>query len=127
MTKRDYLIYVVDDDESVRRGITRLLKASGFNVQTYESALAFLGDAPVTHNACLVLDIDMQGMSGLKLVEHMIDSGVNLPTILITAHELARGQHSRLTSVLGCLMKPFTKKDLLDLIEEGLLRLRRSS
>ncbi len=126
MTKQNALIYVVDDDESVRRSTARLLKASGFSVKSYDSALAFLADAPVIHSACLLLDIRMPGMSGLELVEHMVDSGMDIPTILITAHEEEHDWHGDRPPVLACLQKPIKEKELLELIEEGLSRQSRS-
>ena len=126
LTKRNALIYIVDDDESVRRAMTRLLKASGFAVQSYESVLAFLAEAPVVHSACLILDIRMPGMSGLELVDHMADSGMDIPTILITAHDEKHDWHGDRPPVLACLQKPVKEKELLELIEEGLSRQSRS-
>jgi len=120
LTNRDTIIYVVDDDEAIRRALGRLLRASGFVVETYASALAFLGDAPVLHSACLLLDMRMPGMSGLELLEHMADSGMDVPTILITAHAEELDWEGYRPPVFACLQKPVRERRLLDLIEEGL-------
>ncbi len=125
MTRELKLVYVVDDDESVRRSLDRLLKSAGFAVRTYDSASAFLADRAVHSGVCLVLDIKMPEMSGLELVEHMVDTGTDLPTILITAVEEELSQYQQ-PPVLACLQKPFLKKDLLNLIEDGLSRQSRS-
>ena len=119
MTKRNALIYLVDDDESVRKAMSRLLKASGFVVRSYDSALAFLADAPMLTGACLLLDIRMPGMTGLQLVKRMVDSGMDIPTILITAHEDEHDWHGDWPPVLGCLQKPVRERELLELIEKG--------
>ena len=119
--KRNAIIYVVDDDEAVRKALTRRLKASGFAVQAYESVLSFLSDVVVLDQACLLLDIRMPGMTGLELVEHMKKTGMDIPTILITAHEEEHRQYHDTHPVLACLQKPVDEKEILDLIEIGLL------
>ncbi len=122
LTKRNALIHVVDDDEAFRKAISRLLKASGFTVKSYESVLAFLAEVPTLTGACLLLDIRMPGMTGLELVEHMSETGMDIPTILITAHEEERASYGNWPPVLACLQKPVKEKELLELIEKGLSR-----
>lgn len=120
---RNTLIYVLDDDESVRRSFVRLLRASGFTtVKPFRSALAFLSSAPVTKKAILLLDIHMPGMSGIELVNHMTESGLDIPTILITAHDVKPSLEWRASapSVLDYLQKPVRESELIRLIEKGI-------
>ncbi len=79
-------IVVVDDDESFGRAIGRLLKASGFKVMVYPSAEAFLAASEATPD-CLVLDVEMRGISGLELQRQLLSVGRMVPAIFVTAHE----------------------------------------
>ena len=80
------LIFIVDDDNSVRRSLRRLLKAAGFNVKTFDSAQSFLDSYEEGGASCLVLDVRMPMMSGLDLQQILIESGSKIPIIFITAH-----------------------------------------
>lgn len=82
-------IAVVDDDESLCRSLARLLRASGLHPVTYLSAEAFLDDANRPRFGCLVLDIQLGGMSGIELGERLADSGSTTPVIFLTAHDEA--------------------------------------
>lgn len=90
-------IAVVDDDDSVCRSLARLLRASGFKPVTYRSAEAFLEDTQHSHFDCLILDIQLSGMTGFELQERLTSSGLAAPVIFITAlyesevHERALG------------------------------------
>ena len=78
-------VAVVDDDDSVCRSLARLLRASGFQPVTYRSAEAFLEDAQHSHFDCLMLDIQLEGMTGFELQERLASSGSETPVIFITA------------------------------------------
>lgn len=80
-------IAVVDDDVGVLRALGRLLRAHGHEVKTFESAQEFLAMLPRDVPQCLVLDLQMPNMGGLELQQHLVRSGVHLPTIIITAHD----------------------------------------
>jgi FixJ family two-component response regulator len=80
-------IAVVDDDESVCRSLTRLLHASGMRSKSYRSAAAFLEDGCGERFDCLILDIQIDGMSGIELQERLAASGSTTPVIFITAHD----------------------------------------
>jgi FixJ family two-component response regulator len=80
-------IAVVDDDEELCRSLGRLLRAAGFQPITYGSAEALLGDTKHPQFDCLVLDIELGGMSGIELVKHLLESGRPTPCIFISAHE----------------------------------------
>ena len=81
------MIAVVDDDESVARSLARFLKASGFQSVVYQSAEAFLADQQRLHFDCLIVDIQLGGMSGTDLQERLRSAGENIPMILVTARE----------------------------------------
>jgi FixJ family two-component response regulator len=83
------LIYVavVDDDENLCRSFSRLLRAGGIQPITYASAEAFLADAKHPQFECLVLDIQLGGMSGIELAQRLVAEGGHTPIIFITAHD----------------------------------------
>jgi FixJ family two-component response regulator len=80
------VVVLVDDDDSVRRALARLLRAAGYEVTTFASARDFLARADCQLAACLVLDIRMPGQSGLDLYESLVDAGYRIPTVFITGH-----------------------------------------
>lgn len=80
-------IGIVDDDESLSRSLARLLKASGYHPVTYLSGEAFLGDSKRPAFDCLLVDIQLNGMSGPELGQHLLERGVTIPLIFLTAHE----------------------------------------
>jgi FixJ family two-component response regulator len=86
MMKKLPRIAVVDDDPSVLKALTRILRARGFNAVPYASAQAFLGALPAEPPDCLVVDLQMPGMTGLELLQHLKREGVRIPTVVITAH-----------------------------------------
>ena len=81
-------IAIVDDDESLCRSLGRLLRAAGMQSVAYPSAEAFLGDARRATFDCLVLDVQLGGISGIKLQRQLAGSGVRTPVIFITAHDV---------------------------------------
>lgn len=87
MSTPDIHIAVVDDDESLCRSMSRLLRAASFWPVVYGSAEAFLADSVHEHFDCIVLDIQLDGMSGLELHEKLVTAGVSTPVIFITAHD----------------------------------------
>ena len=113
------LISIVDDDLSVRRALSRLVRLAGYAVESFASAREFLASAPRGRTACLVLDIqlDSGGMDGFDLQERLVADGVTIPTIFITAHGDARTRERvKQSGVAGFLSKPFGDQALLDLI-----------
>ena len=114
------VISIVDDDPSVRRALSRLVRLAGYAVETFASAREFLASAPRGRTACLVLDIHLNGgMSGFDLQERLVADGVTIPTIFITAHGDARTRERvKQSGVAGFLLKPFGDQALLDLIRK---------
>jgi FixJ family two-component response regulator len=86
-SSRNISVAIVDDDESLRRSLARLLRAAGFQPVTYLSAEALLADDDRPHFDCLMLDIQLGGMSGIELSERLAASGSTTPVIFITAHD----------------------------------------
>ena len=101
------LVALVDDDASVRKGLTRLLESTGLEVIAFASAAEFLDAGLPKAPECLVLDIHLGGMSGLELLAHLRSAGDDLPTVLITAHDDLQNREQAAQS--GCtayLLKP---------------------
>lgn len=107
-------ISIVDDDESVREAIKGLMKSLGYTVASFASAEEFLASNGADGSACLIVDMQMPGMSGLALHDHLIASGKSVPTILITAFPDEKTRARALQrGVLSYLAKPFSESELL--------------
>lgn len=113
-------IAVVDDDPSVRRALDRLLRSAGFRVVSFESAEQFLAMCHLDQVACLVLDLQLAGMSGTDLQVQLAAAGRAVPTVIITAHDDpgARATAERY-GVLAFLRKPFDDQDLIDAVNRA--------
>jgi FixJ family two-component response regulator len=108
-------LFVVDDDESVRTALKRLLRSNGFHVITFESAEEFLSAA--RGEGFLILDIRLPGMSGLELYERLASSGVSYAVIFMTAHDDPQWQErAEKAGAVAYLRKPFDQRALLDAI-----------
>lgn len=114
------MIYVVDDDESVRKALSRLFRSVGYSVEAYDSALSFITDCSIQSQACLVLDISMPGMTGLELVDYLNERSREIPIVLITAQEEIYSQGVSKPMVIKCLNKPLDAAELLKVIENAL-------
>ncbi|MCX6923247.1 MAG: response regulator [Verrucomicrobia bacterium] len=113
-------VAVVDDDESFARAIGRLLRASGFEVSTYLSAEAFLATTTRPEPECLVLDIQLGGMSGLDLQRRLHELGVPVPIIFVTAHDgPAVRQEAQQAGCSAYFLKPVRGESLLKAIAEA--------
>jgi len=112
------MIYIVDDDSSVRRGLTRLLKAAGFSVRAFASGEEFLDHQQPTENDCVILDVHMPGMDGLELQQAMLDNDMRVPVIVITGRDDASARiTARRAGAVGFFRKPFDDQALIDTIE----------
>ncbi len=111
------LVYVVDDDPSVRKSLQRLLESSGFLVQTFKSGQEFLRDVDRKEAGCLILDVVMPEMSALELQQELLARGYEVPIIFITAHDSATGKQNALSAgAHAFLRKPFEDVVLLNAI-----------
>src|SRR5690242_21347869 len=80
------IIAIVDDDPSVRRGLERLIRSVGWKAETFGSAQEFLASARTEGPTCIVLDLQMPGLSGLELQKQMTEAGVETPIVFLTGH-----------------------------------------
>ena len=119
--RRDQVISIVDDDESVRESTKNLVRSLGLKAMTFESAESFLDSGDLDDTVCLIADVQMPGMSGLQLQSQLIARGHQLPIILITAFPEASVRAQALAAgALGFLSKPFRDDSLIACIDEAL-------
>jgi FixJ family two-component response regulator len=115
------VIFVIDDDASVRNALEDLLGSAGLEVQSFGSAQEFLRSDRPDAPGCLVLDVKMPGKSGLEFQRDLATSGVRLPIIFITAHgDIPMTVQAMKAGAIEFLTKPFTDRDLLDAIRQAL-------
>lgn len=117
MTDQAPIVYVVDDDLSVRGALCSLIRSVGLRVEVFASAQEFLGHARHDAPACLVLDVRMPGLSGLDLQRELTKAGDPIPIIFITGHgDIAMSVGAMKAGAIEFLPKPFRDQDLLDAI-----------
>lgn len=123
MSPSNAIIYVVDDDSSVRTAVKRLIRSLGFTVETFDSAQAFLNHEPHEGPACLVLDIRMPGTSGIQLQEQLAKAGVQIPIIFITGHgNIPMSVKAMKDGAVDFIEKPFEDQKLIDAINVAIAR-----
>jgi FixJ family two-component response regulator len=121
MPESQPVIAIVDDDMSMLRAVRRLLTSAGFASETYTSAEEFLQSGLQPEVGCLVLDVQMPGMTGLDLLGYLGVSGVTLPVIIMTACVDGRTRlHAEQAGVVAFLCKPFEGDALLEAIGRAL-------
>ena len=127
-TGSDATVFIVDDDLAVRRSTERLIRASGFKVKSYASALQFLKQSPSEGPACLVLDVQMPGLSGIDLQQELARSGIKIPIIFITAHgDIPTTVQAMKGGAVEFLTKPFQTPNFLDAVRAAIERDRVAS
>jgi FixJ family two-component response regulator len=115
------VISIIDDDDSVREGTMDLLKSAGFIAEAFEHANAFLKSSRLHSTSCLIADVQMPGMTGLDLHDHLVRSGNFIPTILITAFPNTRDRVRAQRAGVDCyLTKPFNECELLGCVSKAL-------
>ena len=123
----DSVISVVDDDEFGRKAICRLLVALGFHVESWATAEDYLKSHSMWRTSCLVLDVQLSGMSGLELQRELLRSGTPIPIIFITGHgDNPMSVRAMKEGAVEFLTKPFRDQDLLDAIQLALERDRHA-
>src|SRR5262245_4024630 len=119
----DAAVYVVDDDESVRRSLARLIRSVGLHVETFPSAREFLGAVRAECPSCLILDLRLPGASGLELQSALGDVVRTLPIIFISGvATVPASVRAMKGGALDFLQKPFDEAELLDRIRQALAR-----
>ncbi|WP_058544426.1 response regulator transcription factor [Pseudomonas fluorescens] len=112
------IISIIDDDESVRIALDGLLRAHGYRVRTYASALDFLSSCELQNTACLISDIQMPGMTGIQMYDRLSTQGVHIPIIFITGYPGVPPRVSAATpEPVAFFPKPFDCAELIACIE----------
>ena len=117
------IVYVVDDDESVRESVKRLITSVGLHVQTFGSTHEFLSAKRPEAPACLVLDVRLPDSSGLELQRDLAAAGVEIPIIFITGHaDVPMTVRAMKAGAVEFLTKPFRGQELLDAIQDAIAK-----
>jgi FixJ family two-component response regulator len=116
-------VFVVDDDAAVRRSVTRLLRSAGWNAEGFASAGDLLARAPITGPGCVLLDVNMPGMSGLELQERMAEAGIALPVVFLTGKgDIPMSVHAMKHGAVDFLVKPVEESVLFQALEQAIRR-----
>jgi two-component system response regulator FixJ len=114
------IIYVVDDEDAVRRSVGFMLKTSGFEVHAYASGVDFLKEVKKLDPGCVLLDVRMPDMDGLEVQQQLNAHGVAMPVIVLTGHgDVATAVQAMKGGASDFLEKPFEKASLIEAIERG--------
>ena len=123
MPEPDPVVYIVDDDAAVRAALDSLIRSVGFGVQTFASAHEFLRSKRPDAPGCLVLDVRLPGLSGLDLQRELTAADVHIPIIFVTGHgDIPMSVRAMKAGAVEFLTKPFREQDLLDAIQQALIR-----
>jgi FixJ family two-component response regulator len=126
MTAVSPLVFVVDDDPSVRRSVTRLLESSGYAVEAFASAREFLAREPHPGPSCLVLDVRMPGLTGLELQERLVAGGRQMSIVFVTGHvDVPQSVQAMKIGAVDLLTKPVDAKDLLAAVQRCMAKSTR--
>src|ERR1700674_3554500 len=121
MNARRATIAVVEDDAGVRTALEQLLRSAGFNALTFESAEDFLMELRRDRIDCLIADVNLPGMSGVALVQALVEAGTALPAVIMTGRDdPTTGELIRRAGPVPCLRKPFSDEDLFDALRQVL-------
>ena len=123
MSETDGLVFIVDDDTSLRESLKNLIRSVGLRVEPFASAQEFLRSKRPDVPGCLVLDVRLPGLSGLDLQKRMADSDIEMPIIFISGHgDIPMTVRAMKAGAVEFLTKPFRDQDLLDAIQQALER-----
>jgi FixJ family two-component response regulator len=123
MREPDPVVFVVDDDPSLRHALTNLLRSVGLRVATFGSAREFLAGPRPDAPGCVVLDVRLPGLSGLDLQHELAAAQIDLPVIFITGYgDIPMTVRAMKAGAVEFLTKPFRDQDLLDAIQHALER-----
>ena len=121
MTEAEPIVFVVDDDPSIREALESLIRSVGLRVQAYGSAQEFLGSQRPDAPGCLVLDVRLPGVSGLDLQRALSEADMHIPIIFLTGHgDIPMTVRAMKAGAVEFLTKPFRDQDLLDAIQQAM-------
>ena len=125
MTERR-LVHIVDDEDSIRRSASFMLRTSGFDTRTYQSGVEFLKDVKYADAGCVLLDVRMPVVDGLEVQRELNDRGIALPVIVLTGHgDISIAVQAMKAGAIDFLEKPFEKAQLLVALDAGFAKLER--
>jgi len=117
----DPSVYIIDDDPSVRTGLTRIVKAAGINAESFESGGDFLNSDKCKEHGCIILDVHMPEMTGPELQEKLIEAGCSMPIIFLSAHsDVPTTAKTMKKGAADFLEKPVDQEDLMAAIQISL-------
>ena len=123
MISSDKLVFLIDDDRSVRKGVSRLLRSAGYRNEVFESASDFLAREQHPGPACVIVDVRMPGLNGMDLQETLIQRRRQEQLIFITGHgDISMCAQAMKAGAVDFLPKPFRDDDLLGCVERALIR-----
>ena len=123
MTASPPVIFVVDDDPSVRKSLTRVMTSAGYAVEAFASARDFLAREPLVGPCCVVLDVRMPGLTGLDLQETLASAGHRMPIVFITGHgDISMSVKAMKGGAVDFLTKPFDVENLLEAVQRAVVK-----
>jgi FixJ family two-component response regulator len=123
MAEAKAIVFVVDDDASVREGLGSLIRSAGLRVETFASAQEFLARPRADVPSCLVLDVRLPGLSGLDLQKRLAEVNIEIPIVFITGHgDVPTSVQAMKAGAVEFLTKPFVDRDLLDAVKQAIKR-----
>jgi FixJ family two-component response regulator len=126
MSQPQCIVFVIDDDASIRESLKSLIRSVGLHVELFGTAQEFLERKPADVPSCLVLDVRLPGISGLNFQNQLAQAHIPIPLIFITGHgDIAMSVRAMKAGAVEFLTKPFRDQDLLDAIELALEKDRR--
>jgi FixJ family two-component response regulator len=127
MTEETPTVFIIDDDPSARKGLSRLVRAAGMSAEVYGSALEFLERKYYDGYGCILLDVKMPGLDGLELQEELAQADYSLPIIFISGHaDIPEAARAMKKGAMDFLTKPVDRDHLLESISESLARDREN-
>jgi FixJ family two-component response regulator len=123
MTEPQPIVFIIDDDISVREGISDLLRSVGLGVQTFASTQEFVDSKRPDAPGCIILDVRLPGRSGLELQQTLGQLGIHLPVIFISGHgDIPISVRAMKSGAMEFLTKPINEQELLDAVQAGIER-----
>jgi FixJ family two-component response regulator len=127
MTEERTTVFIIDDDPSARRGLSRLVRAAGLSVEAYGSALEFLERKHYDGYGCILLDVKMPGLGGLELQEELVKADYSLPIIFVSGHaDVPMTARAMKKGAVDFLTKPVDRQQLFKAINESLSKDREN-
>lgn len=122
------LVHIVDDEDTIRRSVSFMLKTSGYQVETWPSGQAFLKEVRHAEHGCILLDIRMPEIDGLEVQSLLSERGVTMPIVIMTGHgDISIAIRAMKAGAVDFLEKPFEKAALLSAIAESFERIATAS